>query len=148
MGSVRLWTRWTRTLSSVLSRNFNVGFSVSLFHKDASCIFPSEAGSGERTAGCGKDCAQDPQKDWSLGRIKNGVLKLPTKVGWMDLRLLNSQLSITKCLLQTLMIQKEVVSAYPSDVVHNPIICQTPFHEAFVAHFDRKCWKPRGDGFC
>ena len=78
MGSVRLWTRWTRTLSSVLSRNFNVGFSVSLFHKDASCIFPSEAGSGERTAGCGKDCAQDPQKDWSLGRIKNGVLKLPT----------------------------------------------------------------------
>ena len=70
----------------------------------------------------------------------------------MDLRLLNSQLSITKSCTFGQVLATDADdserSAYPSDVVQNPIISQTPFHEAFVAHFDRKCFKPRGDGFC
>ena len=75
----------SKTLSSVLSKHFNVGFSVSLFHEDASCIFPSEvSGSGERTAGCGKNCAEDPQKDRSLGRIKTGFWSFRQRLaGWI-----------------------------------------------------------------
>lgn len=61
----------------------------------------------------------------------------------------NSQLSITKsCTFRQVLATDADDSergAYPSNLVHNPIICQTP-HESFVSH--RKCYKPRGDPFC